>query len=35
MTQRAALETWARELSRILADKPKAGAAVVPIKKRA
>jgi integrase len=33
--KRAALETWARELSRILADKPKSRATVVPIKKRA
>jgi hypothetical protein len=33
--KRAALETWAKELSRILADKPKGGAAIVPMKKRA
>lgn len=33
--KRAALETWAKELSRILADKPKTAAAVVPMKKRA
>lgn len=33
--KRAALETWARELSHILAGKPKAGAAVVPMAKRA
>ena len=32
--KRAALETWAKELARILADKPKARAAVVPIKLR-
>lgn len=32
--KRAALETWAKELSRILAGKPKAGA-VVPMAKRA
>jgi integrase len=33
--KRAALERWAKELSRILAEKPKAPAAVVPMKKRA
>jgi Arm domain-containing DNA-binding protein len=33
--KRAALETWANELSRILSDKPKATRAVVPMKKRA
>jgi integrase len=33
--KRAALETWAKALSRILANKPKAPASVVPMKKRA
>jgi integrase len=33
--KRAALETWAKDLSCVLAAKPKAGAAVVPIAKRA
>jgi integrase len=33
--KRSALETWGRELSRILANKPKSRATVVPIKKRA
>jgi integrase len=33
--KRAALETWARDLSRILAGKPKARATVVPMTKRA
>lgn len=33
--KRAALETWGRELARILATKPKASARLVPIKKRA
>jgi integrase len=33
--KRAALETWAKELARILNAKPKAGAAIVPMAKRA
>jgi len=33
--KRAALETWAKELSRILNAKPKTGAAIVPMAKRA
>jgi integrase len=33
--KRAALETWAKELSRILAAEPKTGAAIVPLTKRA
>jgi hypothetical protein len=33
--KRSALETWGRELSRILANKPKSRATVVPIKKHA
>jgi hypothetical protein len=33
--KRAALETWSKELSRILNPKPKGGAAIVPIKKGA
>jgi integrase len=33
--KRAALETWAKDLSRILAAKPKAGAVLVPMAKRA
>jgi integrase len=33
--KRAALEVWAKELTRILADRPKATAAVVRMKKRA
>jgi integrase len=33
--KRAALETWAKDLSRILNAKPNTGAAIVPLKKRA
>ena len=33
--KRAALETWAKDLSRILASEPKVVAAVVPMAKRA
>jgi hypothetical protein len=33
--KRSGLETWVRELSRILADKPNSRATVVPIKKHA
>jgi integrase len=33
--KRAALETWAKQLSRILVDTPRTGAAIVPMRKRA
>jgi hypothetical protein len=33
--KRAALETWAKELSRILTARPRTGAAIVPLTRRA